>query len=61
MIQPDQYYFEGIKNDVTSLVKFCMESTSHRGVFSVIFDKACDIILWLQNSIDQLFHGISVL
>ena len=41
------------KNDVTDLVKFCIENTSHRRVFSVNFDWACDVILWLQNSIDQ--------
>ena len=45
MKQPDLYYFEAIKiNDVTSLVKFCIENTSRRRVFSVNFDKACDII-----------------
>ena len=30
-----------------------MENTSHWRVFSVKFDKACEVILWLQNSIDQ--------
>ena len=38
MKQPDLYYFETHKNDVTSLVKFCMENTSRRRVFSVNFD-----------------------
>ena len=38
MKQPDLYYFETIKNDVTILVKFCMENTSHRPVFFVNFD-----------------------
>ena len=44
MKQPDLYYFETIKNDATSLVKFCLENTSRRRVFSVNFDKACDVI-----------------
>ena len=32
------------KNDVTRLVKFCMENTSRRRVFSVNFNWACDVI-----------------
>ena len=43
MKQPDPYHFETI-NDVTSLAKFCMGNTSHRRVFSVNFDQACDVI-----------------
>ena len=31
-------------NDVASLVKFCVEITSRRRVFSVNFDQACDVI-----------------
>ena len=34
MEQPDLYH----KNDVTNLVKFCMENTSRRRVFSLSFD-----------------------
>ena len=30
MKQPDLYYFEIIKNDITSLVKFCIENASRR-------------------------------
>ena len=37
MKQPDLYILKP-KNDVTSLVKFCIENTSRRRVFSVNFD-----------------------
>ena len=36
------------KNDVTSLVKFCMENTSRRRVFSVNFDWVCDVTFIIQ-------------
>ena len=37
------------KNDVTSVVKFCMENTSRRRVFSVNFDQACDVIFMVSK------------
>ena len=46
MKQPMLYWSH--KNDVTSLVKFCMENTARRWVFSGNFPQACDVILWLQ-------------
>ena len=36
-------YFEH-RNDVTSIVKLCLENTSRRRVFSVKLDYACDVI-----------------
>ena len=38
MRQPDLYYFETNKNDVTNHVKFCMANTSDRRVFFMNFD-----------------------
>ena len=38
MKEPDLYCFETIKNGATSQVKFCMENTRRRRVFSVNFD-----------------------
>ena len=37
------------KNDVTSLIKFWMENTSRRQVYSVNFDKACDVIFMVSK------------
>ena len=36
-------YFEH-RNDVTSIIKLCLENTSRRRVFSVKLDYACDVI-----------------
>ena len=40
---------------ITSQAKsnFVWRNTSHRRVFSVNFDQACDVILFLQNSMGQ--------
>ena len=36
-------YFEH-RNDITSIVKLCLENTSRSRIFSVKFDYACDVI-----------------
>ena len=54
MKQPDPYCFEAIK--MTSQPSQTLYGdTSHRRVFSVNFDWACELksILWFQASIDQ--------
>ena len=53
-------YFEH-RNDVTSIVKFCLENTSRRRVFSVKLDYAYDVISMLKINYTIAFHGISVL
>ena len=57
MKQPDLYYFEAIKM-MSQAWSTSTENTRLR-LHNKIY-KACDVILWLQNSIDRLFHGISV-
>ena len=53
-------YFEH-RNDVTSIVKLCLENTSRRRVFSVMFDYACDLISMFKINYTIAFHGINVL
>ena len=53
-------YFEH-RNDVTSIVKLCLENTSQRRVFSVKLDYACDVISMFKINYTIAFHGISVL
>ena len=53
-------YFEH-RNDVTSIVKLCLENTSQRRVFSVKLDYACDVISMFKINYAIAFHGISVL
>ena len=53
-------YFE-LRNDVTSIVKLCLENTRQRRVFSVKRDCACDVISILKINYTIAFHGISVL
>ena len=49
------------RNDVTSMVKLCLENTSRRRVFSVKLDYACDVISMFKINYAIAFHGISVL
>ena len=37
------------KNDVTNLLKFCMENTSRKRVFSVNIHWACDVIFMVSK------------
>ena len=53
-------YFEH-RNDVTSIVKLCLENTSRRRVFSVKLEYACDVISTFKINYTIAFHGISVL
>ena len=53
-------YFEH-RNDVTSIVKLCLENTSQRQVFSVKPDYACDVISMFKINYTIAFYGISVL
>ena len=53
-------YFE-YRNDVTSIVKLCLENTSRRRVFSMKLDYACDVISMFKINYTIAFHGISVL
>ena len=56
-------YFEH-RNDVTSIVKLCLENTSRRRVFSVIcvkLDYACDVISMFKINYTIAFHEINVL
>ena len=53
-------YFEH-RNDVTSIVKFSLENTSRRRVFSVKLDYACDVISMFKINYTIVFHGISAL
>ena len=53
-------YFEH-RNDVTSIVKLCLENASRRRVFSVKLDYACDVISMFKINYTIAFHGISVL
>ena len=53
-------YFEH-KNDVTSIVKICLENTGQRRVVSVKLDYACDVISVFKINYIIAFHGISVL
>ena len=50
-------YFEH-RNDVTSIVKLCLENTSQ---ISVKLDYACDVISMFKINYTIAFHGISVL
>ena len=52
MKQPDLYYFEDIRL-VTRPVKFHREHLPAARIFHTKFECACDVILWLQISIDQ--------
>ena len=49
------------RNGVTSIVKFCLENTSRRRVFSVKLDYVCDVISMFKINYTLAFHGISVL
>ena len=53
-------YFEH-RNEVTNIVKLCLEITSRRRVFSVKLDYACDAISMFKINYTIAFHGISVL
>ena len=53
-------YFEH-GNDVTSIVKLCLENTNRGRVFSVKLDCACDVISMFKINYTMAFHGISVL
>ena len=53
-------YFED-RNDVTSIVKLCLEDTSRKRVFSMKLDHACDVISMFKMNYTIAFHGISVL
>ena len=52
-------YFEH-RNDVTSIVKLCLENTSRRRVFSVKLYYACDVISMFKINYTIALHRISV-
>ena len=53
-------YFEH-RNNITSIVKLCLDNTSRRRVFSVKLEYACDVISMFKINYTITFHGVSVL
>ena len=53
MKQPDLYYFKAIKMTSQAWSNFVWGIRAAGEYSSVNFDQACDVILWLQNSLDQ--------
>ena len=49
-------YFEH-RNDVTYIIKLCLENKSRRRVFSVKLDYACDVISMFKINYTTAFHG----
>ena len=49
MKQPDLYYFEANRNDVTSLVKVHREYSPLAGILHTKFDWACDVIFMVSK------------